>query len=245
MDRDRERGSRRHGRSVVSVREAGASQSISWQAIVVGVGASLDGDGAKSPKDLDALARISAEKLSIPVAVIEPESSVPGKENEEDSGVRNAASTVSFQEAPALPTHATPLQIVHFVRKWRESANPDLDRAVNSVGWRIVEMVDEGQEGAAERTIQRLARDTSSWEKHTLLPGLAEGLERHGKLRLAALTSTYAYTRSGDGWRRFAGAKGEERFKAALEASEDTAWLTLADEVAEAVSDGFRHRHSC
>ncbi len=208
-----------------------------WSVLV----ASLDGDGVKSPNDLDALARVSAEKLSIPVAEIEPEIHAPRKENEGDSGVRNTASKASFQDAVTLPTRATPLQIVHFVRRWRESANPDLDRVVNSVGWRIVEMIDEGQEGAAERTIQRLARDTSTWEKHTLLPGLAEGLERHGKLRLAALTSTYAYTRSGDGWRRFAGTKGEERFKAALEANEDTAWSTLADEVGEAVADGGQY----
>jgi hypothetical protein len=208
-----------------------------WSVLV----ASLDGDGVKSPTDLNALARASAEKLSIPGAEIEAEGSVPGKENEGDSGVRNAASTARFQDVPTLPTRATPLQIVHFVRRWRETANLDLDDVVNRVGWRIVEMIDEGQEEAAERTIQRLARDTSTWEKHTLLPGLAEGLERHGKLRLAALTSTYAYTRSGDGWRRFAGAKGEARFKAALEANEDTAWSTLADEVVEAVADGGQY----
>jgi hypothetical protein len=205
-----------------------------WSVLV----ASLDGDGAKSPNDLATLAQASAERSSIPVPEIDPESSVPGKENEADSAVSGAASKPGFHDAPSLPTRATPLQIVHFVRRWRDSTSPDLDRVVNSVGWRIVEMVDEGCEEAAERTIQRLARDTSTWEKHTVLPGLAEGLERHGKLRLAALTSTYAYTRSGDGWRRFAGAKGEERFKAALEANEDIAWSTLADEIGEAVADG-------
>ncbi len=208
-----------------------------WSVLV----ASLDGDGVKSPNDLSALARVSAEKLSIPVVEIEPESSVPRADNGGDSGLRNAASRASFQDVVSLPTRATPLQIVHFVRRWRESANPDPDRVVNSVGWRLVEMIEEGQEGAAQRTIQRLARDTSTWDKHTLLPGLAEGLKRHGKLRLAALTSTYAYTRSGDGWRRFAGTKGEERFKAALEANEDTAWSTLADEVGEAIADGGQY----
>jgi hypothetical protein len=208
-----------------------------WSVLV----ASLDGDGARTPNDLAALAQASSERLFIPEPEIDTGTSVPPKESDGESNVRGAASKVSFHDAPILPTHATPLQIVHFVRRWRDSASLDLDRVVNSVGWRIVEMIDEGQEEAAERTIQRLARDTSTWEKHTVLPGLAEGLERHGKLRLAAFTRTYAYTRSGDGWRRFAGAKGEEHFRAALGANEDTAWSTLADEVGEAVADGGQY----
>lgn len=208
-----------------------------WSVLV----ASLDGDGVKAPNDLAALAQASAERSSIPVPEIEPESSISRKENEAESRVSSAAPRAGFQDAPTLPTRATPLQIVHFVRRWRDSASPDLDRVVNSVGWRIVEMIDEGQEAAAERTIQRLARDTSTWEKHTVLPGLAEGLERHGKSRLAALTRTFAYTRSGDGWRRFAGEKGEGQFRAALEANEETAWSTLADEVGEAVAEGGQY----
>ena len=208
-----------------------------WSVLV----ASLDGDGIKSPDALAALAQSSAEKLSIAGPETEPESSAAPKQAERDSGDGGAASRASFQDASTLPTHATPLQIVHFVRRWRDSASPDLDRVVNSVGWRIVEMIDEGQEGAAERAIQRLARDTSIWEKHTVLPGLAEGLERHGKSRLAALTRTFAYTRNGDGWRRFAGEKGEGQFSAALETDEDTAWSTLADEVAEAVAEGGQY----
>ena len=73
------------------------------------------------------------------------------RKTKEILGARNAASRVGFQDALTLPSRATPLQIVHFVRRWRESASPDLDRVVNSVGWRIVEMIDEGQEGGRRK----------------------------------------------------------------------------------------------
>jgi len=68
-------------------------------------------------------------------------------------------------------------------------------------------MVERGDEASAKRLIRRLAKDTSMWEKYTVLPSLAEGLARQGATGLAALASTYAYTRASDGWRRFAGPK--------------------------------------
>lgn len=206
-----------------------------WSAVV----ASLEGDAAERPQGLTASIGISAERLGLAVPVLDPEIPRSPRNQMHVSDPVPHQSTNSTA-GPVLPLRASPLQIALAVRNWRGStqSRPELDRAVNAVGWKLIEMVQDGQELAAEELIKRLARESSSWDNFTILPDIAEGLARHGATRLAALASTYSYTSAYDGWRQFAGAQGEDRFRMAVTLDDSVAWSTLADEVSEAVRAG-------
>ena len=206
-----------------------------WSAVA----ASLEGDAAEPHQGLAASIRISAERLGLAVPVLDPEIPRPPRNHMHVSDPvphQNRSSTT----VPVLPPRASPLQIAVAFRNWRASgeSRPDRDRAVNAVGWRLIEMVQDGQELAAEELIKRLARDSSRWESLSILPDVAEGLARHGATRLAALAGTFSYTSAYDGWRQFAGAQGEGPFRMAVTLDDSIAWSTLADEVSEAVRAG-------
>jgi hypothetical protein len=208
-----------------------------WKALV----ASLEGDCIRPRDNLGDLVRASAARIGI-APELEPQPVISSSKNETDLIVGSGRKQKPFADKHLLPIKATPLEIVHAVRGWRDGGAPsDVDSTVNAVGWRILEMVQENNRKSAERMLQRLARDTKPWEKFNILHDLAEGLARHDEARLAAIANTYAYTRAGDGWRRFAGPKGEQWFRDARESDDSTAWETLADEIAECVADGGPH----
>ncbi|OWY60094.1 hypothetical protein B7486_71050, partial [cyanobacterium TDX16] len=128
----------------------------------------------------------------------------------------------------------------HAVRRWREESdyNAPADTLATALGARLLELVAADREGDAAILIKRVARDTPAFDRSGLLLGVAAALEGGGARRLAAMASTFAYTRVSDGWRSFGGPDVQRHFERALELDSELAWATLADEVADGVVRG-------
>jgi len=205
-----------------------------WNVVV----ASLDGDGVEAAVGLRQLAGESAVRLKRP----EPE--IDSKPPNTDDGPTYHSHALPGVLADELSPQkfsvpATPLQIPSMVRRWRDTAETqraDFDAVANAVGWRILELVEGGDEATAELVIRRLAHDVSPIGQDSLVATLAEGLKLRGHHRLAAFASALAYTSAYDGWLRFGGSKGI--FLDALELDRDLTWSIFADELAGRVAVG-------
>lgn len=207
-----------------------------WDTVV----GSLDGDGVQPLPDLCSVVAHSAHRAGVAAPVICSAAFQDDSDTSATDHPRLVSERAKHAFTPFLPVNATPLQIVHRIRRWLSSLEKgqDVDSVTNAVGWRLMEMIHAGNETSAEIIIRRIAHDMSMWDRSNLLPALAQGLVLHGAARLAALANTFAYTRVSDGWRRFAGPKAESLFLKALDLDASVAWSTVAEEVAESVARG-------
>ena len=92
--------------------------------------------------------------------------------------------------------------IAQAVRVWQDRQYDEplqgrsVDRFANILGYRIIELIEAGREGDAQTAIRSIANAGRIFEETTLLKSLADGFERHGKVRLAALAYTLMWTRA-------------------------------------------------
>ena len=178
----------------------------------------LDGDGFNVPDELPYLLVESANRLGIDAHY---EKKVTINEKGEENRCYFKADLHENSEKivfPILPKMATPVQITYCVRVWRDSGGirGNSQRLSNMVGWRLIEMIEAGDEGSAESVLRQIAQDLPSWNAEQFFLDIAIGLERHGLSRFAAIANTYVYTKSRDGWRSFAGEKAINNFYKAL-----------------------------
>ena len=128
-------------------------------------------------------------------------------------------------------------------RRRYDDVAPDwsMDRFANVLGYRILELADTGQEGAAESALRRAADAGGISTASDLLGALADGLERHAHHRLAALAHALTWTRArGDGgWSAFGGATRIESLRHAAQMDLALTLETLALEARRAVSHGL------
>jgi hypothetical protein len=178
-----------------------------------------------------------------------PASASPSIKEESYSANERATSSTFFLDrflwanyGPMFSVEATPFDLSITIRSRRHSkrANDPHDRQLlNALGYRLVEMIDRGQESEALNLLASLARETYFWESATLLAEIGEGLERHGKRGAAAIAYTLAYAHS-RGDRGYLLLGDEEQlpwFLKACELSEDAAWRALANEIAYLLHD--------
>jgi hypothetical protein len=178
----------------------------------------------------------SAVRLGFPAPLIRAEAEKKSTDTERGIVRRNF-----FLDVPALiPGTATNFQIVHYMRGWHQGdeTRPDAESLIAAIGWRLIESIETGNEKSAESILRRIAYDMSPWYGQIILAGLAEGLALRGHNKLAALASTFAYTRGNDGWHPFAGPKGEHLFLKAIALDASIAWSTLSTEVGDSVARG-------
>jgi hypothetical protein len=116
--------------------------------------------------------------------------------------------------------------------------DPTQDQFLNAFGYRLLEMIDKGNEDTAVRLLTALARETFFWESATLLADLAFGLERHRRSKVAAVAYTLAFARSrgGSGYLSLGDEKQLPWFVKACELSEPDALSTLAVEISYLVN---------
>jgi hypothetical protein len=142
----------------------------------------------------------------------------------------------SFRDNPIFPAEATPLELMAAIRSARRSMNEadkGHDRLVNALGYRLVELL-EKEEDEAARLLRSFARETYFWAGATPLADLAEGLERLGHARAAALAFSLAYARSkgGGGYLFLGDEKHLPWLQQASALSQDISSRALADEIA-------------
>jgi hypothetical protein len=203
---------------------------ILWGAVV----ASLEGDGVEPPQGLASLVRESAGRLGIEAPAIMTPKQPSNFSSDRGTYALDIPGSYGPYLAPVFRRNATPFQIITGLKKWHDTRGPrpSVQGVVNAVGWRLIDMVEGGEERTAEAILQRIARDVRSWDDNTLIPSLAKGLANRGIKTLAAMAGTYALTRAYETSFRFGGPKGEALFRESVQLDPSVAWSVLAEEVA-------------
>lgn len=142
---------------------------------------------------------------------------------------------------PAFPDGA--IGMARAVRAWQmrpyseASGAWDLDRATNLLGYRILEMAQDGRQEEATVYLRQIADGIGLGRGSDVLAALADGLELRGEPTLAAIAGTLAWTRARGrgGWLAFGGATHLESLREATSADADTVLTVVGDEVARAI----------
>jgi tetratricopeptide (TPR) repeat protein len=168
-----------------------------------------------------------------------PSSRTVAEEAKEDkpASVSRPDHLEKFRDNPLFPEKANPLGIMTSIKETRRSMNEAdawQDRLVNAFGYRLVDLLNSGDEEGAIRLLKVFARETHFWAGAAALADLGEGLERHGHTRAAAVAFSLAYARSrGGGGYQFLG--DEKHLPWLLRAaglSREIASRSLAEEIA-------------
>ena len=130
------------------------------------------------------------------------------------------------------------------IRAWRrrryDETRPgwSVGRFSNCLGYRLVELLDAGRVRDAEISLRLIPDLRGIDDSPLLLKALAEGLERHGRRRLATIAYTLAWTctRGGGGWTTFGGETEAESLRRAAALHRPLVLETIATEIERLVS---------
>lgn len=191
------------------------------------------------PKDFGPAAYDRIKAFGAATGVTLPEPTGKAEPNLKDASSYSSSPDpyASFRDTPIFPHGATPLGLMAAIRAARRAmtdADVGHDRLVNAFGYRLIELLEKGEEDEAVRLLRSFARETFFWEGATPLADIAEGLERHGHARAAAVAFSLAFARSRGG-RGYLLLGDEKQLPWLLRASllsRDISLRALADEVA-------------
>ncbi|MDD9981350.1 MAG: hypothetical protein OXU81_08350 [Gammaproteobacteria bacterium] len=132
------------------------------------------------------------------------------------------------------------------VRAWRDRSYDDTSEALSSdrfatiLGYRIVELAEDGLRDDAETALHLLADAVPFGDRDGLLKAIAEGLERHGQTALAVIAYTLAWTRTRGrgGWMTFGGETEMVSLRVAAGMDRALVKETLAGEVERVIAHG-------
>jgi hypothetical protein len=162
------------------------------------------------------------------------ESAVESQPSSRDWGGRQGRRRPRPDPEPPIPYRRGLGVLLRAVRadgRWREAR--DDERFVHALGFRLVELAQAGERAAAARVLRTWLLARRPWRETEPLLSLAEGLERHNEGELASQALVYAWAHGTQRWwQRTGGAKQAGLVARALELDAETAWSTLAAEVA-------------
>jgi len=132
----------------------------------------------------------------------------------------------------------------HAIRVWRnrpydvQSAGWTTERFANIIGYRLIEVVSKGLYQEAESSLRFLANVSSIGDRVSILKLIAEGLERHGIVRLAAVAYSLTWTnaRGRGGWMTFGGETEIDALRQATALDTETTFNAVAKEIERIVS---------
>jgi hypothetical protein len=135
---------------------------------------------------------------------------------------------------PHFTPNATPFELLAQVRKVNLGDDTPVDAFVNSLGFRLVELVERTNDSAEiEVLLKQIAKDNRyTFKADRVYPALAEGFERFGMERLASLCFALAFTRTrgAGGWFALGDEKHAHLFQSAIQLDQTVAYQTLAEE---------------
>lgn len=130
------------------------------------------------------------------------------------------------------------------VRHWTERTYHDAPQfqsgqLVIGLGFRLLQLAEEGKSGLAVRLLKELARCRWFSEEEPPLVGIAEGLALHGATELAAVAYALAYARARGqgGWSPMGDAHHEHLLNHAVELDKEVALQIFAQEIVEVASE--------
>ena len=201
--------------------------------------AAIEGDRLDYPEGLNARLSSFASLREIQAATIDVTHLLSPESTEPFSYSRPRVSASDYR--PVFAANATPLEIVQGLKAWSWTYEQGLGigQLANALGWRLIQLAEDGQRDTASRLLHHAASDIYFGGPAELLGQLGDGLARHGQGDLAALAYVLAYARSrgGGGWLAFGGPECHEWFTRALTLDEEVTLGTLASEVAERATE--------
>ena len=198
--------------------------------------AQVQGDANKF--SLDAYRRIQEVGAKYGVGIAEPNLDSDDEEIKEEVPRNiNLDPFRSFRTNAVFQVDATPLDLMVRLRSKNSVFGDALETSeqfIHALGYRLVELISRGEEDEAIRLIRYYARENYFSVSAFTIAELAEGLERHGHSRIAAIAYAlaYAYSRGGHGWLFLGDSEQLPWFMHAIRLSKDAALKTLASEVA-------------
>lgn len=142
---------------------------------------------------------------------------------------------------PAFP--AGPVGLARAVRAWKSRPYSDpsdtwsIDRAANVLGYRLLEMAQDGRREDASGYLEQVAEGTGLGRDSDLLAALVDGFAHRGETALAAVAGALAWTRARGrgGWLAFGGETNLDALRTATAADADAALAVVGEEIARAI----------
>lgn len=198
-------------------------------------------------KDNDVLAKINqfAARMNLPpVWVIEQSTTKTNETRKSDASSKTITSNptdyapLDMQFQPAL------IGLSRAIRVWRnrpydaQSGDWTTERFANIIGYRLIEVASTGLYQEAESALRFLANGSGIGERGKILRLIAEGLERHGIIRLAAVAYSLTWTnaRGRGGWMTFGGETEIDALRQATTLDSETSFNVVAEEVERIVA---------
>ncbi len=133
------------------------------------------------------------------------------------------------------------------IRAWRRrpyethSTEWAVERFTNVIGYRLVELAADGRLEEAESALRSLSDSVTVGDRSSILRSVAEGLERYGEIRLAAVGYALAWTRARGhgGWMTFGGQTELDSLERASTLDAEVALAVVAEEVERAVAASY------
>ena len=196
--------------------------------------AEVEGDSPTfDPKDLERVldaARVSDNSVAMITGVF----ATPQEERPSQSW-RSAQSIQEQFSFPTFTRSATPFELLAQVRKAALGEDVSVDAFVNSLGFRLVELVETtNNSNEVEVLLKQIAKEHRyTFKADRVYPALAEGFERFGLNRLASLCYALGFTRArgGGGWFALGDEKHAHLFRSAIRLDQAMAYETLAEEI--------------
>jgi hypothetical protein len=133
------------------------------------------------------------------------------------------------------------------IRAWRrrpyESQSEEwaVERFTNVIGYRLLELANEGRLEEAESALRSLSDSVTIGDRSSILRSVAEGLERYCEIRLATVAYALAWTRARGhgGWMTFGGQTELDSLGRASTLDAGVACAVVAEEVERAVAASY------
>ena len=169
--------------------------------------------------------------------------------SETASGISSAAqSATSVVDALAYSSLPPGLPgLTRAIRAWRrrpyDTRSPEwaVERFANAIGYRLIELAADGRHHEAASTLRSLGESAGFGERSGILRSVAEGLERYGENRLAAVAYALAWTRTRGhgGWLTSAARQSWTLLNALQTLDADIARSVVAEEIERAVATSY------
>jgi hypothetical protein len=202
-------------------------------------------------KDDDVLSDLNsiAASADVPTVSSVREESASPVSSETPSGISSAAQpAASVVDALAYSTLPAGLPgLTRAIRAWRrrpyDTRSPEwaVERFANAIGYRLIELAADGRHHEATSILRSLGESAGFGERSGILRSVAEGLERHGKNRLAAVAYAMAWTRTRGhgGWLTFGGEAELDALERASGLDAGIARSVVAEEIERAVATSY------
>lgn len=210
---------------------------------------SYSNSGELLAKDDSEVANLNQAAVAADVAPVSPLRQASSLKSEDainpPRALKSNKLAVDSLSYPSFPNGVAGLS--RAIRAWRrrpyesQSGEWAVERFTNIIGYRLLELTNEGRREEAESALRSLSDSVTVGDRSSILRLVAEGLERHGEIRLATVAYTLAWTRARGhgGWMTFGGETELDSLGRASTLDAGVTRIVVAEEVERAVAVSY------